>query len=588
MRELIDLKLRVEFSWEGRQIPQEKIFIILGISLLFNTEFIFSVLREYISTAQISLTNTSILLGKIAQIQRIEEIEGELKQKIYGKLIYYSLSNKLGNIGSYVAERSELVRMPVVYVRKIIKWGHLELCEKLINKCYVTNSNLSKGKDIFRKVAINQEMIGKEWIILDRNKILELIMECGSGVRDVKIEEYIEELNIELSEQLICKLIKGRRIELIYKLVEGRGSDIILREKSFKVAIKYEEWDYILWNIHKLKIFHLIDDTKGQKLTQALIESFQKSTNLEVKLFICKATLSYLTYTQALTLMEIFTHRFGNMNINIEGNIRKSVLDSLYLFHSYNPFKICILLIELMRLIYKKYSNIGHMVNILEQRLIYIGLEYEKLIEDDLQYREIILDKDLNGVEIIKIIQELNLHVFLCNGMAQKVTKSFWESDYNVTGSTLCTSVSYKLLFHYPFSLKFDYEKELRWKHHISNIQPHFLQFHVWMRSMKARFLISALLFLLICILFQYFKSYIVDKLIIQFDRGSQGFLLYVASEEKLMLEMETNPDLKLKYETINYVPGDPESEKKKWTLSKNILSPLRLKFKLYIMISNC
>ena len=41
VRELIDLKLRVEFSWEGRQIPQEKIFIILGISLLFNTEFIF-------------------------------------------------------------------------------------------------------------------------------------------------------------------------------------------------------------------------------------------------------------------------------------------------------------------------------------------------------------------------------------------------------------------------------------------------------------------------------------------------------------------------------------------------------------------
>ena len=154
-------------------------------------------------------------------------------------------------------------------------------------------------------------------------------------------------------------------------------------------------------------------------------------------------------------------------------------------------------------------------------------------------------------------MEELLLYDLLLNDRTEKVVKSFWGSEFNISGSLLDSSTSYQLLFNYPMHSAIDYESKLRCNLNTSSLRPHFGLFQVWKRSMKARYLLSGIFLLFVCIIFHYLKSDIVNDMLVIFEDGPVS-TMHEAAEIQLEKDMETNSTLKAEFEALNIVYNDP------------------------------
>ena len=559
VQSLIEEKFNPELmEVQNKRISKENLFIIIGLGIIFKSKYIYSTVQKYITNY-----TTINLLNKLTQIEEIEEIKGIITSRLYAELLYSCVVQQLPEIALYVGDNIEFIRISPKNLKEIITNGYLGMCEKIVsaNKCSVY-----RGLRGWRVGGIDENLNINDWELLTESALfLEFTLQQDSRVPDPLLLEYLVKLEIKMDERLICHLIKAKRIELIQSLTEsGDLSEYYLGEESLKVAIRCEEWTFILWNMRVLQDLYLKNPLMGKGMTEALIGTLENNFDyIEPKLFLCKACIPFITYLQAKSLIEIFQQSILNLkDEEVNCNCGKLV-KSVFFLNSHSPMKICILTIELIRLLSEKYSNISHISKLLEQDLLRICLKIQKEMEDDDHYREIILDKALNGKETIKLIQELGLYALLNNDMAEKVVKSFWESNYNVSGSLFSVSTSYQLLFNYPLDSKYDYEKKLRWNLDSSSLQPSFGQFQVWKRAMKGKYIISALFLFLVCLVFQVLKVRFTSGVADQFDRGIKISQYSEQATENLQPRMETDPELMAEFNSLNLVEGDAESDKR-------------------------
>ena len=241
--------------------------------------------------------------------------------------------------------------------------------------------------------------------------------------------------------------------------------------------------------------------------------------NIEPKLYVCHKCVDYLTYETSEHIIEIFLESIDQLtspsspdNLGYSNNATNIIKNGFFI-HSYNPMKICILIIELARTIANKYKNTRKIADKLENILLNLSLKLQMQIVDDVEYRNIILDKDLKGREIITIIQQLKLLPLLNNPETQKVIKTFWDSHYKLSGSFLDISTNYHLLFKYPLHSKIDMEQKLRFKYSGRKFHSHWGQFHVWKESTFLRYFVSTAFLVLIFRVSEMLNCQLVPKI---------------------------------------------------------------------------
>ena len=274
---------------------------------------------------------------------------------------------------------------------------------------------------------------------------------------------------MKINEELICEFIKQRRFEFI-DLLRREGSRVI-NKKALRCSINLEEWTFILKHIQRFidnQLFY--EGTECTSLAECLCDSIENSyVNIEPKLFACYKCRNYLSYEDGEHIINIFIQSINYLtrikSEKVEGPLTDgtNIINNGFLVHSYNPIKICILIIELGRVIAKKYKNTRKLVDKLENSLLNLCLNIQqRIIVDDIEYRNVVLDKDLKGREVITIIQELELLPLLNNSKTEKLIKTFRNSQYKLSGSFFDLSTNYHLLFKYPLQSSIDMEQKLR------------------------------------------------------------------------------------------------------------------------------
>ena len=389
-----------------------------------------------------------------------------------------------------------------------------------------------------------------------------------AGFDDLELLEIIhKELKIGISEDLICELIKSKRTDMIELL--GEQGIKAINERALKLAINREEWKFIFKHLEEFIDDHLVSDpTQGKfennTLGKALCNSIQNSfENIEAKLYVCEQCLAYLGFEDAENLLNIFTDSLEYLKSSSALSSPEEVIQKGFLFHNYNPFKICILIIELSKAIGKKYITIQKHSEKLEQEMLNISNIIQRGISSDIEYRSIILDKDLKGREIISIIQELNLFTLLERPETEKVVKTFWSSQYNTSGSFFQASTNYSLLFSYPLESRIDLEQKLRFRTEVSQLEPHWGQFKVWKKSTFLRYMATTGFLLLYCLLCQINLMAFANDIIVATERATKNFAVRGVTIAKLYEEMETNVTLQEEFSQIEYVEGDHQSERR-------------------------
>ena len=490
-----------------------------------------------------------------------------IRKRVIGQSFIIAVTNNLQRIYTHILRRSEELLINRKCLVDLARKRELKVLKSLLEHKYVVvQEERSKVSEIFGRIYGRSEGRAFNQIVL-----ISVISEEEADFTDQEVLQIvIQDLKMQINEELICEFIKERRFEVINLL--GREAVKVINKKALRCAINLEEWRFILKYIQRFIDNQLYcEETQNTSMGEILCDSLSSSyLNIEPKLFVCYKCLDYLAYENAESIIQIFLdsiqyltnpkiidHSFANYT-------PATIINNGFLVHSYNPIKICILIIELGRVIAKKYKNTRKLVDKLENSLLNLCLNIQqRIIVDDIEYRNVVLDKDLKGREVITIIQELELLPLLNNPETEKVIKTFWNSQYKLSGSFFDLSTNYHLLFKYPLQSSIDMEQKLRFKHQGRKFMPHFGQFHVWKESTFLRYLISTGFLVLICILSQVQLMNLNESIKYHSKKGRNSFILRFQTLGQLQEEMKTNSELLEEYNKVGYVEGDFESERR-------------------------
>ena len=229
------------------QLAEENIFIFLGLGVLFGSQELYIYIQQYIS--KLEFDESAYIFSGIATTKEINDLDVDIRSKLQGYLLYYSIRLQLPEIYSYLVNNNIVIRISYNNILGIVKNGELELCQELVKGSLVT---IKKG-NLWAKFSTQ---LTKKYTlhILDQNMILELMIQADNVIIDSVIKEYIEEHKIKINEDIVCELIKGKRLELIEILEEEiKLIRYYYKERSLGIAIEQEQWRFVLRNIHILE-----------------------------------------------------------------------------------------------------------------------------------------------------------------------------------------------------------------------------------------------------------------------------------------------------------------------------------------------
>ena len=546
-----------------------QLLLILGLSSFFSSHVLEHKMKELIMKSRGDSKNERGKLLKSIRESLEKDSHGVVLQpkskymkSILGISLIFALREHLYDISQYILTNSEELSIYKKSLVLLAKEKNFPALKSFLHRCCIYKKK-TKISEIFNKMYGNY----KEKI-LDEIGLVGVLSDEKARLTDLDLLDIITNLfNIVISEELICELIKSKRTDFIELL--GRQGVRFINEQALKLAINGEEWKFIFMHLEQFIDDHLVSDPNQGKfenntLVGALCNSIQNSfENIEAKLYVCQKCLEYVKFEDAEDLLNIFGESLECINSSSALSPPEEIVQKGFIFHNYNPFKICILIIELSRAIGKNYITIQKQSEKLEEEILNIARIIQRNISSDIEYRRIILDKDLKGREIISIVQELNLYSLLDNPETEKIVKTFWSSQYNTSGSFFQASTNYTLLFKYPLESRIDLERNLRFQTQVSQLKPHWGQFKVWKKSTFLRYIATTGFLLIFCLICQYNLVRFANDISEAIKKGF--FLRPIIDQTNATLyeEKETNATLQEEFNEIGYVEGDQQSEKR-------------------------
>lgn len=212
--------------------------------------------------------------------------------------------------------------------------------------------------------------------------------------------------------------------------------------------------------------------------------------NIEIYLFALKNCLDFLKINTAKKLINLIED-LSDLDSAKDNSIK-------YLVN--NPLKILILMCEILQIISNKFPTL----RVKSDRILEKGLttteNLQNIIEEENVLREILIEKDLLGRSVLKIISDNNFLNLLTNSLVEKITDDQWNGLYQLAdkeSNFLQTSSNYRSLNVSLTTTDYDIFTTLR------NTQkktyfPNFSQFQVWKKHIFSKFVVEIIIILLI------------------------------------------------------------------------------------------
>ena len=166
-------------------------------------------------------------------------------------------------------------------------------------------------------------------------------------------------------------------------------------------------------------------------------------------------------------------------------------------------------IIDLCKLASSKYSFLKSQANNLIELVVQILVNYIKSIDDEFKLRLMIFEKDFENRDSIDLISKFLIFPIMELDAIETITQELWVSLYDIKSDILETSSAYTILKSGTVHNARDYIADYlftNWKYRtLDNFKHNMIQFKVWSKSMKSRFVQEALFIIIIALTFQYF-----------------------------------------------------------------------------------
>jgi len=232
-------------------------------------------------------------------------------------------------------------------------------------------------------------------------------------------------------EMLMIFIMAGKFRLSLYFL---QNTDIKFHIDFFIAAIRYNSYDVAFY---LLKIFEDQVNDNHIVAIDAHIASYKMSREfLKAKLYMSKLLLQDFNFNQAKSFLQAI--QYGVNDNSIEGNI---------FAHSSNPLLVMCTLYELLQMLMNKFLSLkknceNNMAKVMEMAIVYICS-----IDDENFLNAIMLERDYEGRDSLRIAVELELLQLIQAPKVQAIIKGIYFSHYEQSGDIFQMSTPYQIVF---------------------------------------------------------------------------------------------------------------------------------------------
>jgi len=383
------------------------------------------------------------------------------------------LSRNLCEIAKFIIENSQNIKITRRIIENILKNSNLDLIDLLLNK----NVNF----------AYENEVNKMDTKILDCLDIAEFLLAMST---DNIVIKFIKKHKIKLDDKLLELISTNGRFSILNKLNEY----YVPNNETFLNAIWHNAFEYLLSN--RQYFVDYMNSKGAEELLNALVKSCENFDYIEVKIYLLSITKEHYSQKHANIIFQIFDSAISE---------EKLVQNSNIFSYTHNPIKISVLIIELLKYFGEKYRILQTYFKKIRIGLMkIIELNMEK-INNFNEMRILLLEQDLQGREILILIEQLKLYEILKNEKMPLVVDSIWSTKYTVAESFFDgNSNLYKLLWNWPINTKIDLEHILSNENKKNeNLLPLNISFNIWKKGIEIRYIAQSVVYFIFAILTQ-------------------------------------------------------------------------------------
>lgn len=147
-------------------------------------------------------------------------------------------------------------------------------------------------------------------------------------------------------------------------------------------------------------------------------------------------------------LMSIFNFKSAKVFLEIiQRQVHDTLLEGNLFAHSANPLLNMCLLYELLTNFITKFFSLSNTCKALMRSIMIMALEYIQSVDDENFLTTVLLEKDFEGRDSLRIIVELELLELVQTPKVEAVIKRIYYSDYDQEGTMMEVSSSYQAVF---------------------------------------------------------------------------------------------------------------------------------------------
>jgi hypothetical protein len=428
-----------------------------------------------------------------------------------------------------------------------LKSGNFELVEASLsaaNYCYLLTNELKNKYLPYIKNFINKDISEQK-----TNTIFNILKKTSS--KNITRRHKTKKLTASSQKELKDLADEGQSKLTINKIIIL--ADIIARESPTVTEDKDIVRAVCLFDRDKKMSSRVLDGlylTKNKKLTLELLEAgligvnlnvFQTALNQKDMKFILQFyemyheerffdnedfhnELIYLIH-EDINNIEIYLFLIRKLlktfSINSIKILVKIIEDTLDITNDYltilkilsNPIKIFVLVAEILKLSLSNFSMLEYNLNRLISKSLDFSLKLQNLIEEDIIFREILLEKDLDGRILLDIISMNNFVILLKNKLVEKICDDLLAGPYSIQGGLLETSSQFKSLETDSFCKDYDVFTKQRIslkKYSPEKFKTNNTHFMVWRKNAYGKYNLKLFINILIVISYQILCLYLI------------------------------------------------------------------------------
>jgi len=400
---------------------------------------------------------------------------------------------------SALSQKEESIMCEILRIESCIDLQVSDLCELVQSGCFavlkgIVEKPVPVSRDIKRIFQSNKyhksERVlsflsqSDEVQYLEVGDIVDYMLE--KRMPDSKIEDLMRFIDNKADKTALRSLLVHMKEKLAEKMC--REGYVSPSDEVIVICLEFKCYSFLITYM-SLTNYELTEGAVKNEMFNKIIEFFKKDTaHTEIYLYMLRKYFPQMPFSTAHDIVQQLNEWLHSRELMIP-----------FVKGSVNPTKICVLLLEILKLIIETYASLAKWGAGISESITTLTIFLLKDINDTMDLHTVLMDQDLDGRPIIEIASFNGfLEIFNHKSIAT-VTERIWIGPYECASDPFGETSALFGNLRQSFFSKLDYFDRTyvkSFQRDYTQFKTHSYQYVTWRDGIKCRYILESLFYI--------------------------------------------------------------------------------------------